>query len=82
MKPLILLILIPFLLMSCASLPQIKCAEKRIAALEKFNKRIDVHIAKEGNSEPYFVVSFEAMKEMGEQYNALAEYVNCFEGDL
>ena len=69
-----LLILIPFLFMSCATIPN-ECMEKRDLAVEKYFKRIDINPTQRG-----YVMSFQAMKKHNERYDALADYVNCFEG--
>lgn len=79
MKPLIFLIL--FLFISCATISK-ECVELRVMATEKYYKRIDgINNAQEGNAEPYYVISTKAMEEMHERYDALADYVNCFEGE-
>jgi len=57
-----------------------KCLEKRIIVNEKYHKRIDgINVAQEDNSEPYYIVSTQAMKEIHERYNVLVEYTNCLE---
>lgn len=77
MKPLIFLI--PFLFMSCAGIPK-KCIELRNVANEKYFTRIDgINIAQYGKGPYYFVMPEKAMEEMNERYDALANYVNCFE---
>lgn len=79
MKPLISLIL--FLFMSCATIPK-ECMELRVMADEKYFTKIDgINFAQSGKGKVYYVMTLKAMQEMNERYDALANYVNCVEGE-
>lgn len=74
--------LIIILLITACATPRIptKCLEKRIRVNEKYFRKIDgINIAQEGNSKPYFIMTFKTMKENNSRYDSLVEYVNCLE---
>ena len=77
----VIIFCIPLLFMSCVSLPHTKCMEKRDLAVEKYFTRIDgLNIAQDGKGPYYFVMTEKGFDGINERYDALVDYVNCFEG--